>query len=185
MYTQEIECRFLEIDKDGLIRKLHDLGAIDKGEELLEETIIYDPEGRWKDAHQFIRIRKSGDAIRLTLKQHREHGVGGAYEIEFGIDDMAKAEAFFEQIGLPPYRRQQKKRHTFLLDTVTVDIDTWPRIPAYVELEGESEAALKGVAEKLGLDWRDVDLHNARWVIENKYHIPIADLTWFTFDKYE
>jgi hypothetical protein len=45
--TQEIECRFLEVDKDVLIKKLLKLGAENKGEVMLEETIIYDPECKW------------------------------------------------------------------------------------------------------------------------------------------
>ena len=168
-----------------MIKKLLELVSKDESEVILEETIIYDPELTWKGKGKFIRIRKNGDDIRLTYKNHVEHTVGGTTEIEFGIDDAKKAEALFESIGLPPYRRQQKKRHTFMLGEVTVDIDTWPRVPTYVELEGESEDALKAAAEKLGFDWKDAEFHNAGWVIENIYNIPVTSLRWFTFDRYE
>lgn len=183
--TQEIECRFLEIDKDALIKKLLGLGAQDKGEIILEETIIYDPEGKWRNENRFVRLRKVGDKTKLTYKEHREHTVDGTYEIEFGIEDYHKAELLFEKIGLKPFRHQQKKRHTFHLNGVTLDIDTWPRIPTYVELEGESEQSLKDVANLVGLDWKDVIFNNAAWVIENKYDIPVRELKWFTFGRYE
>ena len=98
---------------------------------------------------------------------------------------LEKAELLFEKVGLKPFRHQQKKRHTFRLDGVTFDIDTWPRIPAYIELEGESEQALKDAAHQAGLDWKDADFHNASWIIENKYNIPVRQLKWFTFDRYE
>ncbi len=185
MKTQEIECRFLEIDKDALIKKLLELGAKDEGEKMLEETIIYDPELTWRGKGRFIRVRKNGDDIKLTYKNHIEHGVGGTVEIEFGIDDAKKAEALFENIGFVPYRHQQKKRHTFRLGEVIVDIDTWPRIPAYVELEGESKEVLRDTAQKLGFDWKDVEFHNAGWVIENIYKIQVTSLRWFTFDRFE
>jgi hypothetical protein len=55
MKTQEIECRFLEIDKDKLIQKLLELGATDKGEFLLEEIIMYDPAEEWRKDNKFIR----------------------------------------------------------------------------------------------------------------------------------
>ena len=183
--TQEIECRFLEIDKDVLVKKLLELGAHDKGESMLEETIIYDPECNWRNENRFIRLRKVGDKTKLTYKEHREQAVDGAYEIEFGIEDYKKAELFFEKIGFKPYRHQQKKRHTLELSGVTFDIDTWPRIPTYVELEGESEQALKDAARAVGFDWKDVVLNDPAWIIENKCNIPVRKLRWFTFDKYE
>ena len=67
----------------------------------------------------------------------------------------------------------------------TIDIDTWPKIPPYVELEGESEVALKHVAQDLGLDWKNAVFENARVVIETRYNIPLSTLRWFTFDRME
>lgn len=185
MEHREIECRFLEVDKESLIRKLNELGAEDEGETMLEETIIYDPELKWRDGHRFVRLRKIGDKSVVTYKEHQEWTVDGMLEIEFGITDFEKAELLFEKIGLVPFRHQQKKRHTFKLGKVTVYIDTWPKIPTYVELEGESEEALKEAAEKIGLDWSAADFHSASWVIENKYNIQVRQLRWFTFDRVE
>ncbi len=185
MNTTEIECRFLEIDKKVLIEKLLSLGAKDKGEVLLEETIIYDPEFKWRDEQRFIRIRKQGEKIKVSYKEHNAHTVDGTYEIEFAIDDYKKAELLFEKIGLVAYRHQQKYRHTFELNGVTFDIDTWPKVPTYVELEGESEQALKDAAKIVGYDWKNVVFENARWVLENKYGIPLGKLRSFTFDKVE
>ena len=182
---REIECRFLEIDKESLIKKLIELGAHDEGEELIEETIIYDPEFKWRDEQRFVRLRKVGDKTKLTYKEHQTHTVDGTYEIEFEIEDYQKAETLFEKIGLIPFRHQQKRRHTFQLNGVTFDIDTWPRIPTYVELEGESEQALKEAAGIVGYDWKNADVHNARWVIENIYKIPVGKMAWFTFDRFE
>lgn len=185
MNTQEIECRFLEVDKEDLVKKLLSLGALDEGEIMLEETIIYDPELKWRDEQRFVRLRKSGDKTKLTYKEHSKHTVDGTFEIEFGVEDLKKAELLFEKIGFIAFRHQQKKRHTFKLEGVTIDIDTWPRIPTYVELEGESEEALKKVAEMIGFDWKDADFHNARWIIENKYNIPVGTFRWFTFNRCE
>ncbi len=185
MNTTEIECRFLEIDKEALIKKLIQLAAHDEGEQMLEETIIYDPELKWLGEERMVRLRKVGDKVKLTYKDQKIQTVDGTFELELTIDDYEKAELFFEKIGLRPFRRQQKKRHTFQLGDVTVDIDTWPRIPTYVELEGPSEDALKDAAKALSLDWKDANFHNARWVIENKYNIPVGKMTWFTFDRFE
>ncbi|MCR4274916.1 MAG: CYTH domain-containing protein [Candidatus Campbellbacteria bacterium] len=185
MEHKEIECRFLEIDKDKLVKILLGLGAKDLGEVMLEETIIYDQALKWKEANRFVRIRKTGERVKLSYKEHNAHAVDGAYEIEFDVSDYKKAELLFEKVGLVPYRHQQKKRHTLELDGVTFDIDTWPRIPTYVELEAENEGDLKKVVLKIGYDWKDAIFNNAAWVIEEKYGIPVRKLRWFTFDRME
>ena len=71
------------------------------------------------------------------------------------------------------------------MDDVIVDIDTWPKIPTYVELEGPSENALKSAAARVGFDWKDAVFENARIVIEERYHIPVGSMKWFTFDRFE
>lgn len=185
MQTTEIECRFLEIDKEKLVAKLISLGAKDLGEIMLEETIIYDPEQHWKKDNKFIRLRKSGDKIILTYKEHRAHTIDGTYEIEFEISDMKKAEILLEHIGLKAYRYQQKKRHTLELNDVTFDIDTWPKIPTYVELESKSEKKIKEAAGLVGLKWEDARFENASYIIENIYKIPVRSLRWFTFERVE
>lgn len=185
MNTTEVECRFLEIDKDDLIKKLKELGADDEGENLIEETVIYDKDLKWRDEHRFVRLRKVGNKTKLTYKDQKIQTVDGTFEIEFEIEDYAKAELLFEKIGLWPYRHQQKIRHAFKLGGVSVDIDTWPMIPTYVELEGESEEDLKKVAKLLELDWGKADFHNAKWVIENVYNIPVGTFRYYRFDKCE
>ena len=153
MENKEIEVRFLEIDKEALVERLLEVGAKDLGEPMLEEIIFYDPEGKWKEQEKRVRLRKSGNTVKLSYKETKEKTIHGTIEIEFEVSDMGMAEKFLEKVGLAAFRHQQKKRHTFELDDVVIDIDTWPRIPAYVELEGPSEGAIRGVAEKLGLDW--------------------------------
>ncbi len=185
MENKEIEVRFLEIDKKALIKKLVSLGAKDEGEKMLEEAIIYGPNNAWLNERRFIRIRKSGDRTVLTFKEHTKVAVDGANEVEFEVEDFDKADLFFKKIGWPAYRYQQKMRHTLRLDDVIFDIDTWPQIPAYVELEGPSESALKAAAKAVGFDWKDMVVNDARWILENIYKIPLDKMLRFTFDRVE
>jgi len=66
-----------------------------------------------------------------------------------------------------------------------VDIDTWPRILSYVELEGPSEDKLKETAKLLGFDWNNAVFYDARSIIEKNYNIPVGKMRWFTFDRFE
>ncbi len=180
----EYEARFLEIDKSALVEKLRSFGAEDQGEILLKETIFYDVAGTWQENGRLVRVRtKNNDETTVTFKHHRSQAIDGALEVEFHADNAASVEEFLAQINLAPSRWQEKMRHTFILDGVTIDIDTWPQIPTYVEIEGESEHAIQQTTLKLGFNWQDAVYEDARNILENRYNIPIRTLSHFTFDK--
>lgn len=184
MYT-EIEVRFLEINKEALIDRLKQLNAKDLGEVILDERIIYDDTLSWRENGKFLRLRTSNGHTKLAYKHRTQLTVDGVEEIEFEVSNVEAAEALLDRLGYKAYRHQQKKRHTFTLENVTVDIDTWPRIPTYVELEGSSEDDLKKAAALLDLDWNNVELRTPTLLIEEKYQIPVSHMKWFTFERFE
>ena len=183
--NKEIEVRFFDVDKEKLVAKLLELGAEDKGEDLLSEIIFYDQAGTWSDAGRYVRLRTRNDATVMTYKHIMHDAVDGANEVEFTVPDATLAESFLIGIGLDAARHQEKRRHTLNLDGVTIDLDTWPQIPNYVELEGSSEEELRKVAKKIGFDWDDAKFIDARKIIEQVYKIPVGTMKWFTFDRFE
>ncbi len=184
--NKEIETRFLEIDKADLIRRLRELEAEDRGEILLKETIFYDPGRTWAETGRLVRLRQHGDReIRMTYKHRKADTIDGTYEAEFAITDAEEAHRFLEGIGLEAVRWQEKYRHTFVQDGVLVDIDTWPQVPSYVELEGPSEDKIKTVATLLGLEWAEAVFEGPRRVLKKRYGIALDELRWFTFDRME
>ncbi|KND52081.1 MAG: hypothetical protein AB202_04080 [Parcubacteria bacterium C7867-007] len=183
MNHQEIEVRFLEIDKEALIKKLRDLGAEDLGEDLLQERIIYDKEHTWTD--KMLRLRTQKGKTILAYKHRVGMTAEGTEEIEFEVSNPSAAELLLSRLGYTAARHQQKLRHSFHLEDVVVDIDTWPRVPTYVELEGPSVVSLEKAAQTLGLDWGNVELRSPKTVIMEVYNIPLDNMEWFTFDKFE
>jgi adenylate cyclase class 2 len=180
---KEIETRFLEIDKDELVKKLVSLGAVDKGEEKLDEIIFHAADGSWLGKRKFVRIRKTKDKIKLSYKENIAQRVDSAREIELEVSDMEKCSEFLEKVGLKAMRRLEKYRHTFQLGDVAVDIDTWPKIPTYVEVEGPSVEALQNVCKKLGLDWEKRFDGDAREVFR-KYGYDLDKIDVITFNEF-
>jgi adenylate cyclase, class 2 len=185
MENKEIEVRFLEVRKDDLVEKLVGMGAEDLGEDHLEEIIFYDPGLTWPKMNKMVRLRKTRGSVFLTYKYHEFETVDGTHEIELTVSDMEQATKFLEAIGLTAFRRQEKKRHTLKKDGVTIDIDSWPKIPPYAEFEGPDEQSLRSITEKLGLDWSKAEFASAKEVISRHYGIPVTDLRWYTFDRIE
>ncbi|OGI67073.1 hypothetical protein A2823_00865 [Candidatus Nomurabacteria bacterium RIFCSPHIGHO2_01_FULL_41_91] len=181
---KEIETRFLEINKDELVKKLVSLGALDKGEEKLEEIIFHAADGSWVGKRKFVRLRKTKDKIRLTYKENEKQTTDSAREIELEVSDLEKCSKFFEKVGLKAMRQLEKYRHTFKLGDVTFDIDSWPKIPAYVEMEGPSVEALKNVCNQLGFDWGKRFDGDAREVFRH-YGYDLDKITVITFSDFQ
>lgn len=179
----EIETRFLDIDRDKLIKKLVSLGAVDHGEELLEETIFEAADRSWEGKHKFVRLRKTRGKTVLTYKENTGQTVDSAQEIEFDISDFEECSELFGKTGLKVKRMLTKYRHTFTLDDVTLDIDHWPKIPDYVELEGPSVESLQRVAGKLKLDWDKRFDGDARTVFSH-YGFNLDRIVVITFDEF-
>lgn len=187
---KEVEVKFLDIDEITLKAKLLELGAEDLGERILYERIFYDPEKKWFQKNKFVRIRGDGVHTKLSYKHFHDEGkdtsaIHDVTEVELEINDINKATAFLELIGLKCARYQEKKRHSFRYKDGEVDFDTWPTVPTFIEIEAQSEAIVKSIAKDLGLSWDDVYLHSAGSVIAGEYGIPFNDFTYFTFEKQE
>jgi adenylate cyclase class 2 len=180
----EIETRFLDINKDELIQKLKSLNAKDLGEIKLDEIIFYDDKEKCLREKYFVRLRKKGDKTFMTYKSNAKQKVDSAKEIEFEVSSFENAKLFLETIGWPAYRIVEKYRHTFELDDVTLDIDTWPQIPPYVEVEGPSVDSLIAVVDKMGLDWENRFDQDARFVFKHYGH-DFDNIKTVTFDKFE
>ena len=188
MKYKEIEVRFLNINKDEIILKLQNLGAKDKGSDFFKEIIFYDNAGTFKNQHRFIRLRETKHGAFLTYKQHNSKykeisKVEDVDEVETKVSDPKATRILLENIGFEAFRVQEKRRHSFVLNGTLVEIDEWPNIPAYVEIEGKTENDLKNIATLLELDWSDVYFGSARNVIEKVYNTPVSDYKYFTFDK--
>lgn len=185
MSNREIEVRFLEVDVENLKLKLLKLGAQDCGLDHLNETIFYGLDFPTPAAGKFVRLREYKDRTVLTFKHRVEISATGTIEYEFNVSDAQEAKKFLEALGLFVCRFVEKKRHTFELGNIKVDIDFWPQIPPYVEIEGPSEKDLKEISRKLDLDWSKVVFLDAMHLIEKYCHIPFSKLKYFTFDRIE
>ncbi len=181
---KEIETRFLEVNKDELVKKLLSLGGKDLGEEKLEEVIFHAADMSWLGKNKFVRLRKTKGKVKCTYKTNSKQAVDSALEIELEVSDMKKCSDLFNNIGLKEMRQLEKYRRTFKLDDVIIDIDTWPKIPTYVEVEGPSIESLKKVCDKLGFDWEKRFDGDAREVF-NHYGYNIDNITVITFSEFK
>ncbi len=154
---QEIECKFLNIDHDDVRSKLKVLGAECTNPMRMMRRVVIDYPDRRMQVQQdgWIRIRDEGDKITLTYKQTTEHEFGGANEIEVTVSDYQKTIDIFLAMGMVIHTDQETKRETWKIGEVEVVLDEWPWLNPFIEIEGLTEDAVKGVAKQLGYNWDD------------------------------
>lgn len=138
---QEIELKILEIDKERTIRRLLKIGAKCVGEFHIHDKQFDFLNGQIAAADELLRLRSIGDRTILTYKDQKqnEDGFRIAEETEIVVEDFAKIEYILHKLGLTSHSEREKIRTSFVKEKVKFEIDEYPMIPPYLELEGTKE----------------------------------------------
>lgn len=78
-----------------------------------------------------------------------------------------------EKLGYKHKAYQENKRISYLLDGVEIEIDFWPLIPPYLEVEGKSIQEVELMVEKLGYNMEQTTSINTKKVYE-KYEVDLT-----------
>ncbi len=150
----EIEAKFLNVNHEKIRDKLKELGAECVQPMRLMRRKNYDffDFRLEKGATGWVRVRDEGDKVTLAYKQLDDRTLHGTKEVSVTVNSFDNSCYLLEAIGMEAQSYQETKRESWKLDGVEIELDEWPWIPTFVEIEAEGEQALEGVAKKLGLD---------------------------------
>jgi adenylate cyclase class 2 len=177
MSVVEYEAKVLDIDVERVARLILDKGGADLGE-VLQRRYVYDIEPG--DASRWVRLRDTGSEVTLTVKEIDSDAIGGTRETETEVGDFETANALLGKLGYTPKAYQENRRHSFTLDGARLEIDAWPRIPAYLEIEADSGAEVVRVASLLGYAESDLTGENTTKVYA-RYGIDLPTITHLRF----
>ena len=174
----EIEAKWLNIDKDAIRQKLRSVGAnlVTKERKMIRSVFDY-PDMRLEKVGGWVRVRDEADKVTMSYKQLNDRSVHGTKEVNLVVDNYENACSFLSAIGLAGNSIQETMRESWELDGSAIEIDTWPWIPAFVEIEAKSEQELRRTAKLLGLDFKDA-LHGS---VETAY-MAVYDVTEMDVD---
>lgn len=145
----EIEVKILEINVDEIIAKLNALGAKKIGEKM-QKRFVYDFNPKIENS--WIRLRTDGAKTTLTVKEIHNDRIDGTKELEVVVDNFEKTNLLLEKLGYIAKGYQENKRISYILDNVEIEIDFWPRIPPYLEIEARTILEVETMVKKLGFD---------------------------------
>lgn len=174
----EYEIRVLEIDKDKLIKRLNELNAKFIGEfnqKRYVYNIIPKTDGRW------LRLRTNGKKTTLTYKSVEKNSIDGTKELEIEVEDFEKTNNLLELVGVKNKGYQENNRIQYILDGVEIDIDSWPLIPTYAEIEGENEESVLNILKKIAIDDKKVTTLDVQSIYKEIYNIDITEINILKF----
>ncbi|WP_406114543.1 class IV adenylate cyclase [Streptomyces sp. NBC_01014] len=175
MHAVEYEAKFLDIEPLSMASRIEQAGGVFRGERLMRRY-VYDTvppvQGRW------LRLRDSGDGVTLCVKTITSDAIDGTQETETTVGSFEDTHALLGLMGLTPRSYQENRRSSWVLDEVRLEIDSWPGIPPYLEIEGDDEQAVRATAERLSIPSEELTSENTTKVFR-RYGIdlePITDL---------
>ena len=115
---------------------------------------------------KWIRLRKTIEktqdkkieSVTLTVKhilKANETNIQQMQETEIRVDSFEETNELLEKIGFFHRSYQEKKREKYILNEHEIDIDTWPGIPTYFEVEGKDKKDLEEILNTLGYSFDD------------------------------
>ena len=171
MHT-EYEVRVLEIDVDSIKKKLEEVGATLEWDKL-QRRYVYDfipkLDGKW------IRLRTNGIKNTLTIKDVVTSKIDGTRELEILVDDFDNTNRILEELGYTHRAYQENRRIQYKLNGVEIDIDSWPMIPTYLEIEGSSEDEVYKTIELLGFSKDDITTRDVEGIY-NDYGYDVMEI---------
>lgn len=148
----EKKYRLTEIERERVLVRLREVGAVFEGE-VFEENTLYS--GGIIDLKRCVlRLRRIGDQAVLTYKERvpSDSSIKQQLEEETGVTDVAATAAILKALGYRPAVVYEKRRATWRISGVEVVMDELP-FGLFMEIEGEEKSI---VAAEILLEVCDV-----------------------------
>lgn len=148
MNNIEYEVKILDIDVDAVKSKLVELWAEYKWRKEFRRY-VYWFEWEWS---KYMRLRTDWNKSTLTAKQEYSREIWWITEHEILVEDFEKTHTLLSFVWIEYKMYQENTRETYVLWDLEFDIDTWPFIPTFLEIEGKNVDDVKKWMQILWID---------------------------------
>lgn len=185
---EEIEVIFLEVDKDELEKKLAAVGA-HKVKDIFYRHVAMDyPDYRLNKDNSWIRLRDEDGEVILAFKkrlgvtsQDGSTNDEGMEEIEIAVDSYDTTKLFLQKVGFIEKHEAEKKRTRWQKGETVFDIDTWPSLPTFLEIEAPTWEEVDAATALLGFDPKDRKICSVNQIYK-LYGMSVDDYQRISFD---
>ena len=168
----EYEAKVLGIDPDVVEGKVLGLGGRQVADRMMRR-LVYDVVPG--DGSRWIRLRDSGSEVTLTVKEIAHDGIDGTTETEVVVSSFDTTGELLRRMGFEAKSYQENRRTSFELYGAQLEIDRWPHIPPYLEIESHSQEHVIEIAATLGFPEDQLTGENTTKVYA-RYDINLSDI---------
>jgi len=164
----EVEVKFLEVSVLQTIRTLEQLGA----KKVFDGKIVpfyYDfPDDSLRSKNKVLRLRKKGTEVEFAVKEKKNvNGAKVAEETEVIVSDFENTRKILKTLGFKEISRMSKHRISYALGKWHFELDTYPGMPTFLEVEAHSIADLKKAVSAIGFSMKESKPWSGRQVLKH------------------
>jgi adenylate cyclase class 2 len=184
---EEIEVKFLGIDPEAIAAKLVSIGAQRVGEYFYRRQVFDYPGFTLNEKGAWLRLRDEGDKVMLGFKQRlgmKAHdgstSDSGMKEVEVEVSDFDKTKELLLSLGMIEKFYQENKRIRYKKGTVEFDIDFWPELEPYLEIEAQSWEEVDQAIKELELNPEDKKIFSTTqiYLLKGIHDLDYAKMTF-------
>lgn len=176
---KELERKFLEVDRDRVISMLEAVGAKLKVDAVLRTVYFDTPDSRIKKANELLRLRTFGDEVELCWKDNMriEEECKVYDEVEVFVSDFDLMVKILESLGYVQAMYFEKKRTEYVLeDGSKFEIDEFPGVPVFLEIEAESVERIEELASEFNLGTYEHTYMTGEELLRERYGVKLNGL---------
>ncbi|KWW97481.1 adenylate cyclase [Carbonactinospora thermoautotrophica] len=173
----EYEAKVLDIDPDEIVNRIIDAGGEHVADRMMRRYVYDIVPG---DESKWMRLRDTGSEVTLCVKEIVSDAVDGTREAEVAVSDFETTHALLGMLGFTAKAYQENRRSSWLLDGVRLEIDSWPLIPPYLEIEGDSAEQVQDTAKWLGFAVDDLTSENTM-AVYRRYGYDLSTISDLRF----
>lgn len=155
---REIEVKIRNIDKQDIIKKIEEFGAVKIFTGKVIDYRFDTPDRDLSRQGKALRIRQKGRYIFLNLKGKKKsiRNITGRDEIGVKISNFKIMQKILNELGYVKIFELEKYRTEYRVDDITFDIDEYIGLDPILEIESDSYEKVQNYIKKLGVSERDV-----------------------------
>lgn len=103
--------------------------------------------------NKWIRLRKSNDKVELIVKHVYEKNSDKTQkvkEFEIVVFDLEETNNLLQKLGVVRRNYQEKIRYSYTYKSAEIEIDIWPQLEPYVEIECDDNEIIEEIINLLG-----------------------------------
>jgi adenylate cyclase, class 2 len=145
----EKETKILDVDVESVSQKMSDMGAVMvfDGERLI--TYLDSKDGSIRSSGRVLKITDEG-TTKVSLSTPVDNDENE--QIKFKVSRRKEAQDFLSRLGFSAIAEVRQRRISFELDGIDVDIDLFPEIPPFAEVDmADNPLPLEDFLKQLGI----------------------------------